>query len=147
MCDACYERDRRARAAALRPPPPERICECGRPVGKYGNSSTICPRCYDRNRRRARGIGPRHVILTCTRDDCDAPHVAKGLCSKHYYMERNRRLHKPRPKHSTKILPTVTRGIWTDDGETVTLCWPPKNAGPEWTCTCGTRRTDHLEAS
>jgi len=29
---------------------------------------------------------------------------------------------------------TKARGRWTSDGIVDTICWPPRDAGPEWTC-------------
>ncbi len=31
-----------------------------------------------------------------------------------------------------------SRGRWTTTGDSETICWPPKNAGPDWVCPgCG----------
>lgn len=43
-----------------------------------------------------------------------------------------------REKTSTKVPgPSVkpeARGLWTEDRGTTTLCWPPRDAGPDWKC-------------
>ena len=32
------------------------------------------------------------------------------------------------------------RGLWTIGAKKTTLCWPPRDAGPDWTCDCGRRK-------
>jgi len=47
---------------------------------------------------------------------------------------------------STHTWERKTHGVWTEGPRTTTLCWPPRNAGPDWRCDCG-RIRPHLEAS
>lgn len=56
--------------------------ECGG-GSQHGFKRGLCPACYERARRRARGAKPR-VRGTCSRDDCDRPHYGKGECEPHY---------------------------------------------------------------
>lgn len=146
LCDACYERARRARIRKENPLPPRaprpalplRPCTvCGGAHKKL--TKGMCPIHYGESLRRSKGIAPRRqkITATCNHEEgCDRSHYALGLCLRHYKRQYYQKLAKAKPRvpHSTKVVPEVKHGRWTIGARTTTLCWPPRDAGPDWKC-------------
>jgi len=135
MCDACYERDRRAARRKSRSKPPSVICSKCSAVATHPVVK-LCGRHYDEQKRRRAGIMPKvKFTRTCDEKGCNRPHASRGMCVMHYHRWL-RAYHTGNPiyRRAAELPKKIRRGIWTDDGETVTLCWPPRDAGPGWTC-------------
>lgn len=156
LCDACYERARRARIRRDNPLPPRRPraplpprpCKvCGGEHKKL--TKGMCQIHYGEALRRSKGIPARRPKSTaeCSEEGCDRTVYALGICLRHYKRAYYRRVHKAAPArvpHSTKIIPEVKYGVWTIGEKTTTLCWPPRDAGPDWKCECGRGRSEEV---
>lgn len=90
LCGKCYARLRRHGSTAERPRGNKDPCWfCGEleTVAKG-----LCKVCYERQKRNGT---PDYVKIrgTCSKEGCDRPHAAKGLCDYHYRLTRERKRH------------------------------------------------------
>lgn len=148
LCTACYERARRAdRGHKGRPRFERKPCivdGCER-ITKDHPVNGRCNRHYDEQKRRREGIMPRVKKLPeqCKEPDCDRFSERRRMCMMHYHRWL-RAYHSGNPiyRKAAEMPAKTARGVWTIGPEKTILCWPPRNAGLDWRCTCGRTREE-----